>query len=86
MKLLVTGGASFSVREVAEAARRVTERPTKAVEAPRRAGDAVVLVASSEKIRAELGWGPEKPGLEDMISDAWAWMREHPHGYEGGTT
>ena len=67
-----------------EAARRVTGRPITAVEAPRRAGDPAGLVASSEKIRAELGWRPEKPGLEAMISDAWAWMREHPHGYEGG--
>ncbi len=39
-------------------------------------------VTSSEKIRAELGWVPEKPELADMISDAWEWMREHPKGYE----
>ena len=77
-------GAGFSVREVVEAARRVTGRPIHAVEAPRRAGDPAVLVASSEKIRAELGWRPEKPSLEAMISDAWAWMREHPRGYKGG--
>jgi UDP-glucose 4-epimerase len=40
-------------------------------EAPRRAEDPAVFVASSEKIRAELGWNPEKPDLETMISDAW---------------
>jgi UDP-glucose 4-epimerase len=74
-------GAGFSVREVVEAARRVTGRSINAVEAPRRAGDPPALVASSEKIRADLGWEPEKPGLETMISDAWAWMREHPKGY-----
>jgi UDP-glucose 4-epimerase len=41
-----------------------------------------LLVASSERIRAELGWRPEKPELEAMISDAWDWMRAHPNGYE----
>ncbi len=74
-------GAGFSVREVVEAASRVTGRSIEAVEAPRRAGDPAALVASSEKIRADLGWRPEKPGLETMISDAWAWMRDHPKGY-----
>jgi UDP-glucose 4-epimerase len=74
-------GAGFSVREVIEAARRVTGKSIAAVEAPRRAGDPAALVASSEKIQAELGWKPEKPKLETVISDAWAWMRDHPNGY-----
>jgi UDP-glucose 4-epimerase len=39
-------------------------------------------VASSEKIQADLGWKAEKPDLETMISDAWAWMQDHPNGYE----
>ena len=77
-------GAGFSVREVVEAARRVTGREIEAIEAPRRAGDPPVLVASSKKIREDLGWVPEKPGLEDMISDAWNWMLNHPRGYEEG--
>ena len=75
-------GAGFSVREVVEAARRVTGRPIEAVEAPRRPGDPAVLVASSEKIQAELGWKPRKPELEAMISDAWDWLQAHPDGYE----
>ena len=75
-------GAGFSVREVVEAARRVTHESIEAVEAPRRAGDPPVLVASSERIQADLGWKPEKPELETMISDAWTWMRDHPNGYE----
>jgi len=33
-------------------------------------------------IQADLGWKPEKPELESMISDAWAWMQDHPNGYE----
>ena len=75
-------GAGFSVREVVEAARSVTGHTINAVEAPRRAGDPAVLVASSDRIRAELGWKPEKPDLEAMISDAWDWMLSHPNGYE----
>ena len=75
-------GAGFSVREVIEAARRVTRRSIEAIGSPRRPGDPAVLVASSEKIRRELGWKPEKPGLEAMISDAWEWMQSHPNGYE----
>ena len=75
-------GAGFSVLEVVEAARRVTGRRIEAIEAPRRAGDPPALVASSDKIRKELGWKPQKPELEAMISDAWAWMRAHPDGYE----
>jgi UDP-glucose 4-epimerase len=75
-------GAGFSVREVIDAARRVTGCPIEAVESPRRSGDPAVLVASSDRIRTELGWKPEKPELEAMISDAWEWMQSHPHGYE----
>jgi UDP-glucose 4-epimerase len=75
-------GAGFSVREVVEAARSVTGRTINAVEAPRRTGDPAVLVASSDRARAELGWKPEKPELEAMISDAWDWMQAHPNGYE----
>ena len=75
-------GAGFSVREVVEAARSVTGEKIETDEAPRRAGDPPALVASSEKIREDLGWIPEKPGLETMISDAWNWMRDHPDGYD----
>ena len=74
-------GAGFSVRQVVEAAWSVTVRRVEAIEAPRWAGDPPVFVASSEKIRGELGWKPQKPSLEAMTSDAWDWMREHPRGY-----
>jgi UDP-glucose 4-epimerase len=75
-------GSGFSVREVVEAARSVTGRDVNAVEAPRREGDPPALVAASDRIRSDLGWEPEKPGLEAMISDAWAWMQDHPRGYD----
>jgi UDP-glucose 4-epimerase len=68
-------GAGFSVREVVDAARLVTGCQIPAVESPRRPGDPAVLVASSERIRTELGWVPEKPALEDMVGDAWRFMR-----------
>jgi UDP-glucose 4-epimerase len=75
-------GMGFSVREVIETARRVTGRPINAVEAPRRAGDPPILVASSQKIRQELGWVPQKPDLATMIGDAWEWKQAHAHGYD----
>jgi UDP-glucose 4-epimerase len=74
-------GAGYSVREVLETARRVTGHPIPALEAPPRPGDAPRLVASSERIRRELGWQPEIPALADIISSAWNWHREHPRGY-----
>ncbi len=75
-------GEGFSVRQVIEVAREVTGEHIKATEAPRRAGDPPVLVASSKKIQSELGWKPHKPELSAMISDAWEWMQAHPRGYE----
>ncbi len=68
-------GTGFSVRQVVEACRAVTGHPIPAIEAGRRAGDPAVLVASSDKIRRELGWVPEKPALEDMVGDAWSWIQ-----------
>lgn len=70
-------GTGFSVREVVDTARLVTGCQIPSIESPRRAGDPPVLVASSERIRSELGWTPEKPALEDMVSDAWEWLRAY---------
>ncbi len=75
-------GEGFSVRQVIETAREVTGEDIKAVEADRRPGDPPVLVASSEKVKKDLDWKPEKPELSSMVSDAWEWMRKHPRGYE----
>ena len=75
-------GMGFSVRQVIETARTVTARDINAVEASRRAGDPPILVASSQKIRDELGWIPQKPDIATMIGDAWEWRQAHPHGYE----
>ncbi|HEY0152077.1 MAG TPA: UDP-glucose 4-epimerase GalE [Longimicrobium sp.] len=74
-------GRGFSVRDVIETARAVTGHPIPAGVGPRRPGDPAVLVAASDRIRAELGWAPRHPELRDIIESAWAWHRSHPHGY-----
>ena len=74
-------GDGYTVKEVVETARRVTGREIVAVDEPRRAGDPPALVAASDRIRAELGWTPEKD-LDDMVVDAWAWHQAHPGGYD----
>lgn len=75
-------GNGYSVREVIETARQVTGHPIPANELPRRPGDSARLVASSEKIKRELGWEPEHDNLDEIISSAWEWHQAHPHGYE----
>jgi UDP-glucose 4-epimerase len=74
-------GSGFSVREVIEAAKRVTGRDFAVLEEDRRPGDPPMLVAASEQVRAVLGWEPRKPDIETMIADAWAWHQAHPDGY-----
>jgi UDP-glucose 4-epimerase len=73
--------AGFSVREVVEAARKVTGRAIPARVVKRRMGDPPVLVASSRRARRELGWSPQYSKLEQMLADAWAWKLTHPNGY-----
>jgi len=70
-------GVGFSVREVIESARRVTGRPIKVEECPRRPGDPAVLIASSEKISQELGWKPQYTNLDDIIETAWKWHQQY---------
>ena len=69
-------GHGFSVREVIEAARRVTGHPIPAEVHPRRAGDPAVLVASSEKAIRELGWKPRYAQLDDIVRTAWVWHQK----------
>ncbi len=78
----IGNGTGYSVLEVIETARNVTRRLIPSVETPRRAGDPARLVASSEKIRRELGWQPKYPDLKDIIKSAWAWHESHPNGYK----
>jgi UDP-glucose 4-epimerase len=78
----VGSGSGYSVREVIETARVVTGHSIPSVESPRREGDPARLVASSEKIRCELGWSPKHDDLRDILASAWDWHQSHPNGYE----
>ena len=93
LKHLVNGGDSriynlgsehgFSVREIIETAKRVTGVDFAVAEEARRSGDPAVLVASSEKIRSELGWQPQHSTVKEIIKTAWKWHQGHPNGYNG---
>ena len=69
-------GTGFSVREVIESARRVTGHPIPAEIYPRRAGDAAVLIASSQKAMRELGWKPRYTQLDEILRTAWLWHQK----------
>lgn len=77
---LGTGGGS-SVREVIDTCRKVTGRNIDVVEKPRRPGDPPRLIASSEKIKSELGWQPQFQNLDPIIESAWKWHQKFPRGY-----
>jgi UDP-glucose 4-epimerase len=78
---LGTGGGS-SVREVIESCRKITGRPIPVLEKPRRPGDPPRLIASSEKIKRELGWRPQFQTLDAIVESAWNWHQKFPRGYE----
>lgn len=68
-------GDGYSVKQVIEMCRKVTGHEIPAEVAPRRAGDPATLIASSDKIRAELGWNPTRTDLETIVTDAWEFTR-----------
>ncbi len=76
-------GRGYSVREVIKAAEKVTGKPVPIQDAPRRAGDPPVLVASADKAQRELGWKARYTDLHEIIETAWNWHRAHPKGYGG---
>jgi UDP-glucose 4-epimerase len=78
---LGTGGGA-SVRDVINSCRKITGRNIGIVEKPRRPGDPPRLIASSEKIKRELGWQPQFQSLEAIIESAWKWHQKFPRGYE----
>lgn len=77
-------GVGFTVKEVIDVAREVTGHPIPAQMASRRAGDPAQLIASSEKAVKVLGWKPEYNDLSTIVASAWAWHKNHPHGYTEG--
>lgn len=72
-------GSGFSVKEVIEATKKVTQINFKVNKGDRRAGDPPMLVASSEKARQILGWQPQYPHIETIIKHAWQWHQKR-HG------
>lgn len=74
-------GTGFSVREVISAVETVTSLKVPVTQGSRRAGDPAVLVASSEKIRTQLGWNPNFADLNIIVQSAWNWMQKNPDGY-----
>lgn len=76
------GGDGYTVREVIEIADEVTGRRIPTNIMGRRAGDPAVLIASSQKIKSELGWEPKFQDLRLIVQSAWDWMNMHPRGYD----
>ncbi|MBW4706832.1 UDP-glucose 4-epimerase GalE [Roseobacter sp. YSTF-M11] len=71
-------GSGFSVREVMDHSREVTNREVPYSEGPRRAGDCTKLVSGSTRAESELGWTPTRSTMRSMITDAWRW---HQNGH-----
>ncbi|MCR4432260.1 MAG: UDP-glucose 4-epimerase GalE [Tepidanaerobacteraceae bacterium] len=74
-------GDGYSVLQVIETARQVTDHPIPAIPAACRSGDPARLVASPQRVRAELGWQPQYPDLRAIIETAWRWYQRYPDGY-----
>jgi UDP-glucose-4-epimerase GalE len=74
-------GQGVSVRQLVGAIERVTGHRVPATVGPRRAGDPSVLVASSARITAALGWAPRLGAIDEIVRTAWHWHRDHPNGY-----
>ena len=91
LNYLMSGGKSdifnlgsnngYSVLEMIEAARKVTGHPIPLQIDKRRMGDPAKLIASSKKAKEILAWAPKHTDLEEMISSAWKWHKQHPNGY-----
>ena len=75
-------GQGFSVKQLIEMAREITGHPIPTEIGPRRPGDPATLIASSDRIRRELGWKPKYPDLRAIVESAWKWHQAHPKGYE----
>jgi len=77
-------GTGATVLEVLRACETTVGRPIAHEIAGRRPGDPAVLIASPEKIVAELGWSPRHSDVLEIVRTAWDWHRRHPNGYGAG--
>ena len=83
VSLNLGNGVGFSVLEVIEAARRVTNCAIESKSEQRRAGDPAELVADASQADSVLGWRPAHSDLHEIIGSAWHWRLAHPDGYDG---
>lgn len=74
-------GNGFSVKEIISISEKVTGKTINKEIVARRPGDPAILVASSDKIKKELGWKPRYSSIEKIIQTAWQWHKNHPDGY-----
>lgn len=91
LKYLLKGGKSdifnlgssegYSVKEIVDTARKITGDPIPEKIGERRKGDPSILIASSEKAKAILGWKPKHTNIEEIIKSAWNWYKANPEGY-----
>lgn len=75
-------GDGFSVREVINHSRSVTNQDVPIVEGERRPGDCTKLVSGSSRAVTELGWQPKRSDMESMIRDAWRWHQATDRHYK----
>ena len=79
------GGDGYTVKEVIDAAEKITGKKIPTRISDRRPGDPALLIASSERIRSELGWQPEFQDLGLIIESAWRWMKRNGSAAKTGT-
>lgn len=72
----------FSVQEIIQAARKVTQKAIPTEIAPRRGGDPDILIADSSRAKSILGWQPQYTDIQAIIKTAWTWKQKHPQGYQ----
>jgi UDP-glucose 4-epimerase len=74
-------GNGYSVLDVLDTAARITQKKIHWIPADRRPGDPAILVASSDRIKRDLGWKAQRPELSQIMQTAWTWHASHPEGY-----
>lgn len=74
-------GIGYTVKQVVDACRRITNHEIKVIETARRPGDPTALVSDPTKLISELGWSPIYTSLDDIVQTAWTWHKNHPTGY-----
>jgi UDP-glucose 4-epimerase len=80
-KFNLGSGKGYSVKEIIEAAKRVTGHPIPAEVAPRRAGDPDSLVAASKKAEDLLGWKRQYDTVDSIVESAWEFHQKNPNGF-----